>query len=72
MEAVRVVHDRTKFTQKLNAFINKLPIHLRKVFSTPRFVVHENDFPVSEQIIDTILKRVNLPVIVKAQLGQCS
>ncbi len=72
MEAVRVVHDRSKFILKLNEFIKKLPGHLRMVFSTPKFVVHDNDFPVSDQIVDNILTRISLPVIVKAQLGQCS
>ena len=66
MEAVRVVHDRALFTKKLNSFIDKLPSYMREVFGVPKFLIHDNDFPVSDQILDSITTRISLPVIVKA------
>ena len=66
MEAVRAVHDRALFNKKLNSFIDKLPSYMREVFGAPKFLIHDNDFPVSDQILDSITTRISLPVIVKA------
>ena len=61
-----MVHDRALFTKKLNSFIDKLPGYMREVFGAPNFLIHDNDFPVSDQILDSITTRISLPVIVKA------
>ena len=68
IRAVRVIQDRSAFTDKLNKFVKKLPKHISEVFGTPRFVIYKNDVQdCTEEQINEILKNVSLPVIVKSQ-----